>query len=593
MQSRPHHLISELRQAPGELSFSAQIGGHEQRVWLRIRSDMVPTPDAALAACLMPAMRFGGALVMDATVSRRVLRTQREFQAIQRVWSHSWEFLDYRNLCEVEVLAPTREPEAGAASGRVAVFFSGGVDSWGTLLDEPEITDLVFVRGFDLLLGAEHHLGLVDQVEERLQEAADAIGLPLHVVETNLRELSDPLVPWEAYFGCAAVTVALFLAPLFDRCLITGDSDYEVHDASGANRMVDQLWSTERLEIVDAGGRHSRVARTARLLDEPVAWRTLRTCWENPDGAYNCGRCRKCLMTMVTLEALGGRERIATFPSELDLDAVAALEFERPVVLTLWEDVLDATRTAGRPDLERAVEAAVSRTRRKLGLAPGYRRRDVPGPPRTVRVAVIVPVRRQPRHIAAAVHSALEQEIDTGVGVVLVDTGRSSPESERIGQMLRDADPDRVAYLRQPDPGGSAARNAGLRHAFARWPYLEAVTSLDPVGALTPFMLGELWELLQERPEAAWCSSPPELPEQWESVPAAFRAAAYPADDRPRSNLIHRSVFEAGIEFDETVPEELGEREFFLAAAHAGFHGVQAAHGGPRAWPSADWEVVG
>jgi hypothetical protein len=592
MSAPSRHEIADLRQAPGELSFSAQIGGHEQRVWFRTHSDMVPTADAALAACLMPAMRFGGTLAMDAPVSRRVLRTQREFQAIQRAWSHGWEFADFKDLREVEVLAPAREPEAADASGRVAVLFSGGVDSWATLLDEPEITDLVFIRGFDLLLGAEHHVGLVDRVEERLQEAADALGLPLHVVETNLRDLSDPFAPWEAYFGCADVAVALFLAPLFDRFLITGDSDCETQDISGANRMVDQLWSTESLEIVDAGGRHNRVARTALLLEEQVAWRTLRSCWENPDGAYNCGRCRKCLMTMVTLEALGGRERFATFPPELDLDAVAALEFGRPVVLTLWEDVLDATRKAGRPDLERAVEAAVSRTRRKLGLVPGYRRRDVPGPPRTVRVAVIVPVRRQARHIAAAVRSALEQEIDTGVGVVVVAGGRSKSESERIGQMLHDADPDRVAYLRQPDSGGSAARNAALRHAFARWPYLEAVTSLDPVGALAPWMLGELWALLGERPEAAWCSSPPELPEQRESVPGVFRAEARPPDDRPRPNLIRRSVFEAGIEFDETVPEELAEREFFLAAAQAGFHGVQAGHGGLRAWPGADWEAA-
>jgi hypothetical protein len=75
-------------------------------------------------------------------------------------------------------------------------------------------------------------------------------------------------------------------------------------------------------------------------------------------------------------------------------------------------------------------------------------------------------------------------------------------------------------------------------------------------------------------------------------VPGVFRAEARPPDDRPRPNLIRRSVFEAGIEFDETVPEELAEREFFLAAAQAGFHGVQAGHGGLRAWPGADWEAA-
>ena len=49
------------------------------------------------------------------------------------------------------------------------------------------------------------------------------------------------------------------------RVLIAGDSDYEVQVTHGANRLVDQLWSTENLEIVDDGGRFSRVERVRRI----------------------------------------------------------------------------------------------------------------------------------------------------------------------------------------------------------------------------------------------------------------------------------------------------------------------------------------
>ena len=41
--------------------------------------------DAALAACLMPAMASGGKLTIEAPVSPRVLRNQREFQAVQHM----------------------------------------------------------------------------------------------------------------------------------------------------------------------------------------------------------------------------------------------------------------------------------------------------------------------------------------------------------------------------------------------------------------------------------------------------------------------------------------------------------------------------
>ena len=51
------------------------------------------------------------------------------------------------------------------------------------------------------------------------------------------------------------------------------------------------------------------------------------------------------------------------------------------VTLTLWEDVLDAVRRAGRDDLEVAVAQVVAKAKAELGLPRGYRRRHLPGPP--------------------------------------------------------------------------------------------------------------------------------------------------------------------------------------------------------------------
>jgi hypothetical protein len=265
----PRQQIADLRRAPGELSFEARIAGTTQRVWFRTQTPVTPPADAALAACLMPAMSVGGTLTLSDPVSPRILRTQREFQAIQRAWSLDWEFGD-TPLEEVEVVAPTLVPEPPSPPGRVGLFFSGGVDSWSSLLDNDDVTDLIFVRGIDIVAGAPHQEGLADVVEERLREAAEAMGLTFHAVETNVRELSDPLSPWETYYGCAVVAVALFLSPLFERILIAGDSDYEMQVAFGANRLVDQLFSSERLEIVDNGGRYSRVQRVERIATHPI-----------------------------------------------------------------------------------------------------------------------------------------------------------------------------------------------------------------------------------------------------------------------------------------------------------------------------------
>ena len=422
------HEVVDLSNGSGELSFEARVGERAQRVWLRTSADSATSAEAVLPACLMPAMRFGGTLSLPAPVSPRVLRAQREFQAIQRAWSLEWGFGD-PPLEEVEVVAPARPPEARPeAAGRVAAFFSGGVDSWSTIIDHPELTDLIFVRGVDLMIDATHQAELVDEVEERLREASEELGLTFHVVETNLRHLTDPLARWETYYGCALVTVALFLAPMFERVLIASDADHEIQAPVGAGRMIDQLWSTEQLEIVDDGGRYTRVERLGRIVDHPVVQRTLRVCWENPDGAYNCGRCPKCLMTTITLEALGARAAIRTFPPQLDLEAAAAIEIKRVVLLTMWEDVLDAVRAAGRADLEPAVEGAVAMGKRGLGLPAGYRCRLRPGPS-PLRHAAADPPDPQPNPESAAQ--------DTLAAVLASRSWRMTAPLRRVGARLR------------------------------------------------------------------------------------------------------------------------------------------------------------
>jgi hypothetical protein len=376
------HEVAGLNCSPGELSFVARIGGREQRIWMRTDGgDTATGADPVLAACLMPAMAAGaGTLTLPASIGPKLMRGQREYQAIQRAWSLGWEFQE-SPLEEVEIVAPVSPPKPPREPGRVAAFFSAGVDSWATLLDNPEITDLIFIHGFDLMPGSPAHERVSPEAETRVREVAEALGLTLHVVHTNLRELTDPLVQWDAYFPTAHLAIAHFLAPRFERVLLANGLDHEVDDPIGPAHLVDHLWSSEKLEVADDGGRYSRVERTRRIAADPLVKRTLRVCWENRDGAYNCGRCRKCLMTMITLEAFGARREVETFPRELDLADVAAIEIGQTILLTMWEDVLDAVRGAQRADLEPAVEEAVERAKRNLGLPASYRRRHTPGPP--------------------------------------------------------------------------------------------------------------------------------------------------------------------------------------------------------------------
>jgi hypothetical protein len=71
---------------------------------------------------------------------------------------------------------------------------------------------------------------------------------------------------------------------------------------------------------------------------------------------------------MIPLEAIGALEAVETFPA-LDLDPLEEYTISTPLQTVLWEDVLEATERAGRPDLSAPVAAVVESGRRTIGGA--------------------------------------------------------------------------------------------------------------------------------------------------------------------------------------------------------------------------------
>jgi hypothetical protein len=263
------------------------------------------------------------------------------------------------------VAAEARVPD-GAAPGRgVACFFSGGVDSTFTVrAHRKELTALVFVHGFDVALD---DAPLRRAVSAQLRAAAEELGLPLVEVETDLRRAIDPLLPWSTYHGAALATVAHLLAPLADTFLVPASDTYATLSAYGSHPQLDPLWSSEAVSIVHHGCGASRIDKVCSFgaddgSADPLSW--LRVCWRNPGGAYNCGRCAKCVSTMVALRMAGLLERAPTFPVPLDLARVAALDLSSPGSGLLWVRYVEDLEASGRdPSLARAIRVALA-TRR-------------------------------------------------------------------------------------------------------------------------------------------------------------------------------------------------------------------------------------
>jgi hypothetical protein len=253
------------------------------------------------------------------------------------------------------------------------LFFSAGVDSFYTVLKHrDEITKLIFVHGFDLKLDAT---ALRAKVVKSIRAAAAELKKPLIEVETNIRELLGPYVLWDLAHGAAMASVALLLSPQFHKVYFAATHTYSELIPLGSHPLLDPLWGTENLAIVHDGCEATRVVKVARIAESETALRYLRVCWKNTNGAYNCGRCEKCLRTMIALRLAGKLEQCATFDRPLDLDAVAHMEIPNESRrLHVLQNLEEVESRGDAPALAQALRACLREPEARQG---GFMRRTL------------------------------------------------------------------------------------------------------------------------------------------------------------------------------------------------------------------------
>jgi hypothetical protein len=336
--------------------------------------------EVGLALGLLPAMWFGGSLEVGGSVPGPLLSAVSRVQEVFLSWDRAGAIRPV-GLRPVEVRAVS-SPPAGPRAAGVGCFFSGGVDSFYTLIKHRrEITDLVVVHGFDVPLSAG---SLRRSLSEAAGDVARALGKRVIEVVTDARSLGEWKVTWNHYFGCVLVAVAYGLAARLGRVYQGTGHTYANLLPDGAHPILDAPWSQGPVEIVSDGAESTRTQKLAVLADDPLAMRWLRVCWENREGTYNCGRCEKCLRTQVALHAVGALERCRTMPHALELGALCGVRFGS--VGFMWREMLRdleimnadptvvrAVRRALRPGLVREMVWGWYRAKRALRRATGRR----------------------------------------------------------------------------------------------------------------------------------------------------------------------------------------------------------------------------
>jgi len=112
--------------------------------------------------------------------------------------------------------------------------------------------------------------------------------------------------------------------------------------------------------------------------------------------------------------------------------------------------------------------------------------------PEQIPFSVVVPLYNKRRHIVRAIHSVLNQTIQS-FELLVVDDG-STDGSDLAIHSIRD---DRIRLIRQPNSGVSAARNTGIAKASH-----EFIAFLDADDAWLPFFLEQIENLVRRFPNA-------------------------------------------------------------------------------------------
>jgi hypothetical protein len=254
-------------------------------------------PEALVTAGILPAMRSGMDLHVDAALDPVFEKNLAGVQKLYGNWWSSYQRIDVRSGYE-EYASSQRDQK------RVGMFFSGGVDSFYTFLEhQDEVTDLIFVHGFDI---RPEDCETCRRAEMSIRRVGTAFGKRVIKIKTNVRSLLVEYGDWgERAHGAAMAAVAHLLGDEFSRVYIAASHTEDNLTAWGSHPHLDPFWSSSRLEFVHDGCEVGRPEKLRRVALSDVALQNLRVCWKNRKGALNCGRCEKCIRTMIGLHIVG------------------------------------------------------------------------------------------------------------------------------------------------------------------------------------------------------------------------------------------------------------------------------------------------
>lgn len=327
--------------------------------------DFIANPHAFAVGCIIPALYFGERrLALDEAICPRLTEGLETVMALM----HHWTDGQFRPLA-IDAPSAERIPY-GARQRHAAIFLSGGMDSLAALQrirknyapTHPGYPkDALLVHGFDIggviERGAKYHV--FDRAKAAMAPVAAEAGLNLIPIYTNIRHLCDNRDLWlNQFFGAVLAASVHAFAPRINLAWLASSYDIPHLHPCGSHPLLDPEYSSFDLAIRHRDAGLSRMEKLKIVAGWDTAFNHFRVCLANVPDRLNCGRCEKCVRTMLELEALGLLDKTRAFEEDaVDPAWLDAFSITIRVREPFYEELIAPLRARGRGDLAEKIEA--------------------------------------------------------------------------------------------------------------------------------------------------------------------------------------------------------------------------------------------
>jgi hypothetical protein len=188
--------------------------------------------------------------------------------------------------------------------------------------------------------------------------------------------INNPIGVWPyQYQGGALAGAAHLFTNRLDDVRIASTFDIANLGPFGNHPLIEPNFSSHDMQIRHDGSTLSRLDKVKLIADWDVGLQSIRVCNQislydpatqslterNPikPGEINCGKCPKCVVTMLSLLVAGALDKASTFPhNDISADLIGSNIYPQNV----WEfaDLIAPLTEIGRDDLVRAIENKIA-----------------------------------------------------------------------------------------------------------------------------------------------------------------------------------------------------------------------------------------